>query len=107
MQPACPNGGFNAGIGRPGIIRYTAGANQFGGTMQMLLIGSGSVSVVVGATGMGGAQILHNPFGGGGASNDQEAGGPFENTGTVMLNPGDITLQTMGVPAGVITMLIF
>src|SRR5262245_541618 len=51
--PACPNGNFNAGIGRPGIVRYTAGPNQFGGTMQMLLVGSGSVSVVDGITGMG------------------------------------------------------
>jgi hypothetical protein len=105
VQPACPNGGFNAGIGRPGIVRYTAGPNQFGGTMQMLLVGSGSVSVLGGpATGMGGQPILHNPFGGGGASNDQEAGGVFQNTGTVMLAAGDITLQTMGIPPGVITM---
>ncbi len=53
---------------------------------------------------MGGALILHNPFGGGGVSNDQEAGGPYKNTGTVALMAGDITLQTMGVPPGVITM---
>jgi len=102
--PACPNGLFNAGIGRPGIVRYTAGPNQYGGTMQLLLVGSGEVSVVVGATGMGGALILHNPFGGGGASNDQEPGGPYKNTGTVALMAGDITLQAGGVPAGVITM---
>jgi hypothetical protein len=104
VGPACPNGNFNQGIGRPGIVRYTAGPNQYGGTMQLLLIGGGEVSVTVGATGMGGALILHNPFGGGGVSNDQEAGGPYKNTGTVALMAGDITLQTMGVPPGVITM---
>jgi hypothetical protein len=103
VGPACPNGGFNAGIGRPGIVRYTAGPNQFGGTMQLLLVGSGEVSVVVGATGGGGALILHNPFGGGGASNDQEAGGPYKNTGSVALMSGDITLQAGGVPPGIIT----
>jgi hypothetical protein len=98
---ACPNGGFNAGIGRPGIVRYTAGPNQFGGTAQMLLKGGGEVSVTAGATGNGGVLVLHNPFGGAG-TNDQEAGGPFQNIGTVMLAAGDITLQPV-VPLGVIT----
>ena len=101
---ACPNGNFNAGIGRPGIIRYTVGVKQFGGTMQMLLIGGGEVSVIVAGTAMGGVDILHNPFGGGGSSNDQEAGGPFKNTGTVMLAAGNITRQVSMIPPGVITM---
>jgi len=104
LGPACPNGNANAGIGRPGIVRYTAGPNIYGGTMQLLLIGGGEVSVTAGTDGMGGALILHNPFGGGGVSNDQEAGGPYKNTGTVALMAGDITLQVGGVPAGIVTM---
>ena len=83
---------------QPGEVRYRAGANQFGGTMQQLLSGGGSVSVTAGATGMGGALILHNPFAFGMA-----VGAGYAATATLMLLGGDITLQN-AVPNGVITM---
>lgn len=101
-NPNCTTGkqtatGAKKGNGvRPGRIRYTKGPNQFGGVAQMLLSGGGVVSVYIG--GPPGAQsILHNPFGGGATPNDQEAGGPYQNTGSVMLAAGDVTIQTMTV----------
>lgn len=100
VGPACPNGNFNAGIGRPGIVRYTAGPNQFGGTMQILLIGGGEVSVTDGTSG-GMPVILHNPFGGAGGSVPQQAGGAYKNTGMVDLAAGPRTVQPV-MPTGVI-----
>ena len=100
MNPNCLTGkstgaGAPQGSGiRPGRVRFTAGPNQFGGVAQVLLAGAGEVSYNVGGTPMM-QQILHNPFGGAGAPNDQEAGGSYLNFGYVQLMPGDITLQTM------------
>jgi len=115
-NPNCTTGkstaaGANPGNGvRPGRIRYTAGTNQFGGVAQMLLSGGGVVSVYIGGP-PGAQQILHNPFGGGATPNDQEAGGPYQNTGSVMLAAGDITIQTVtmagqgkATTGGIITM---
>jgi hypothetical protein len=83
---------------QPGEVRYRAGPNQFGGTMQQLLSGGGSVSVTAGATGMGGALILHNPFAFGMA-----VGAGYAAMETLMLPGGNITLQNP-LPTGVITM---
>jgi hypothetical protein len=116
MNPNCLTGkstgaGAPPGSGvRPGRVRYTAGASQFGGIAQMLLTGGGEVTVFIGGTPMA-QQMLHNPFGGGATPNDQEGGGAYENTGSVMLAAGQITLQTMtmgglgkATTGGVITM---
>jgi hypothetical protein len=115
-NPNCTTGkstgaGANAGNGvRPGRIRYTKGPNQFGGVAQALLKGGGSVTVFIGGTPMS-QMMLHNPFGGAATSNDQEAGGAYQNTGSVMLASGDITIQTVtmagqgkATTGGVITM---
>jgi hypothetical protein len=95
-----------------GVIRYRAGANKFGGTMAMLLSGSGSTSVQFGTlmiptpgttmTLMGGAGIgrtmipfiAHLPFGGVGAfMNPQVNGAGFAFTNTVMLNAAPLHLD--------------
>jgi hypothetical protein len=117
MNPNCLTGkstgaGAPPGSGvRPGRVRYTAGASQFGGVAQMLLTGGGEVTVFIGGTPMA-QQMLHNPFGGGASANDQEAGGAYQNTGFVNLAAGDITLQTMtmgglgkATTGGIITMM--
>jgi hypothetical protein len=88
----------------PGLTTYTAGPNQFGGTARMLLSGSGSVGVKVGNTPMGAFLVLHNPFGGAGGYNPQGPGGSYADTETVVLNPGDITVQAMDPAGMVITM---
>jgi hypothetical protein len=117
MNPNCLTGkstGAGAPLGsgiRPGRIRYTAGANQFGGVAQVLLQGAGEVSYwrFNGTPAM--QPISHKPFGGAGAPNDQEAGGSYLNFGYVQLMSADITIQTatMGglgkaTTGGVITM---
>jgi hypothetical protein len=115
-NPNCTTGkatatGANPGNGvRPGRVRYTKTGSQFGGVAQALLKGGGSVGVFIGGTPMS-QMILHNPFGGAATSNDQEAGGAYQNTGSVMLAAGDITIQTATVAGqgkattgGVITM---
>jgi hypothetical protein len=109
----CLNGHASASGGshfRPGRIRYTHGANQFGGIAQVLLKGGGEVTVFIGGTVMM-QQMLHNPFGGASVFAAQQGGGAFQNLGMVNLAAGNITLQTMTVAGqgkattgGVITM---
>jgi hypothetical protein len=86
-----------------GRVRYTAGTNQFGGVMQMMIKGSGTVTNVIVASPTNGAPvppavgcpnhnggvalgcpvIVNRPFGGGGAP--QVQGGPFNNARSDML----------------------
>jgi hypothetical protein len=91
-NPACttPQSGGVQGTAH-GLVAYTVGANQFGGTMQMLISGTGEVSVAVGLTP---TRIQHNPLGGG-AGAPQEVGGPFANTATNLLPAGPITSGAM------------
>jgi hypothetical protein len=88
----------------PGLTSYTAGPNQFGGTARMLLSGGGSVGVKVGNTPMGAFLVLHNPFGGDGGYNPQGPGGTYADTETVVLMPGNITVQGADPAGMVITM---
>lgn len=74
-------------------VSYRAGANQFGGTAQMLLAGGGSLSLTVGPS-----AVLHNPFGFGDA-----VGAGYAAMANVMLPGGDITRQ-IPIPTGVVTM---
>ena len=109
----CLNGHASASGGshfRPGRIRYTHGANEFGGIAQVLLKGGGEVTVFIGGT-KHMEQMLHNPFGGASVFAPQQGGGAFQNLGLVPLAAGNITLQTMTVggqgkatTGGVITM---
>jgi len=109
----CLNGKASASGGshfRPGRIRYTHGANQFGGVAQVLLKGGGEVTVYIAGTVMM-QQMLHNPFGGASVFAPQQGGGAFQNLGMVNLAAGAITVQTMTVmgqgkatTGGIITM---
>jgi len=99
-----------AGSGKAhGLITYTAGTAAFGGTMQMVSNGGGTISFMIGATG---PTIMHNPFGGAtGAAPTEAPGGSYANTGLSDVLPGGpITVgailspygmvQTPGVPNG-------
>jgi hypothetical protein len=83
-----------------GLIRYTAGANQYGGTMQMLSGGGGIISFLLGATG---PTILHNPFGAGLAGDTEGPGGPYANRADDILAGGPITVGCQQSPYGLIT----
>ena len=86
-NPACASP--NQGTGH-GLIKYTAGPNQYGGTMQMLSGGGGTISFQISAAG---PTIAHNPFGGAtGAAPTEGPGGPYANS----------TLDDV-LPAGVVT----
>jgi hypothetical protein len=77
--PACPSGLAATPAAVQGIIRYTAGANAFGGTMAMMLKGGGATSIV------GGTIML--PTAGAGLSTTQLiAHLPIQN-GTTFGNP--------------------
>lgn len=102
-QTGSPQPGGSGGL-LPGLTSYTAGPNQFGGTARMLLSGGGSVGVKVGNTPMGAFLVLHNPFGGDGGYNPQGPGGSYADTETVVLMPGDVTLESMDPAGMVITM---
>lgn len=89
----CPPAGVCAttGGGMQGLlgahIKYTAGANNFGGTMNMMLRDTGVVSIDV-----GGGAVLHQLVGG--ASNPsfgkQAAGGGYANYRKLQLDDGPV-----------------
>jgi hypothetical protein len=88
-NPACTSPAPGGAQGtEPGIVIYAAGPNQFGGTMQMLLTGGGSLSVVIGTSP---TRIQHNLIGGGTMGGLQEQGGPYANMDTDFLPAGPIT----------------
>ncbi|MEE2672598.1 MAG: hypothetical protein VX466_02310 [Myxococcota bacterium] len=65
-----------------GLIRYRAGANAFGGTMQMALGGSADVTIILGVpTGGGMLPVAHQPVAGMGF---QEQGGQYATAGSAM-----------------------
>jgi hypothetical protein len=68
-------------------IKYTAGQNAFGGTMNMMLRDTGVVSIRLGATS---GPVLHQLVGGTSNPNfgKQNAGGGYANTRQLQLEPG-------------------
>lgn len=75
-----------------GIIKYTAASPTFGGTLRMLIQGSGALSTVIGgAAGTPGAIISHAPIGGGGAAQAQVNGGAYDGRQTLVLGAGVVT----------------
>ncbi len=87
-NPSCatPAVGGNDGT-KPGRVRYTAGPNRFGGTMQMLITGGGEVAVSLGGSPL---RIRHDEIVGGGLA-PQGQGGAYANTGSDVLQAADIT----------------
>jgi len=87
-----------------GKIRYTAPVLRYGGTLRMLIAGSGALSTVIaGAAGTPAAQISHAPIGGGGAQQAQVVGGAYDGRNTVTLGQGVVTTgAVLSAPDGVI-----
>ena len=101
QNPNCtsPNPNQN-GATRPynGLVRYTAGANAFGGTMSMLLTnadGTLSVKFIPGAGGT--VRVLHLPIGGMGA---QHPGGAYANPDLDVLASGSVMINPVYSPGG-------
>lgn len=89
-----------------GKIRYTAETPApFGGTLRMLIAGSGALStVIVGVRGDPNAQVSHAPIGGGSAAQAQAVGGAYDLRNTVTLGAGVVTTGAiMSKATGVIT----
>jgi hypothetical protein len=100
-NPACttPQTGGSQGSTH-GIVAYTAGANQFGGTMAMLTGGAGSLSTLVGTAPI---RVKHNSIGNlvslpVGAMLDGVIGGVYSGMTTLSIPAGPVT--TGGVCAG-------
>jgi hypothetical protein len=82
-----------------GLVRYTAGPQQFGGTMQMLRTGNGGIALLLGATG---PTVQHNPMAvPGGAV--QNPGGPYANSRLQPIPGGPITTGCVFSPGGMIS----
>ena len=82
-NPNCPNNIATSTSGTlPGRIRYTAGPNQYGTTMGMLITGGGSV-----ANSLPGGRIRLDIIAGAGS---QEVGLAYGNTSSVILTGGAI-----------------
>ena len=102
-NPACTAGGPVPGMGptNNGRVIYAAGANQFGGTMQMGLRGGGVTSVRANTAPLWAA---HAPFVGSGTTLQKVAvGGGANDAPTlrkVYLARGYVTSPTMAPPAG-------
>jgi hypothetical protein len=98
-----------------GLVRYTAGPQQYGGTMQMVSGGGGVLSIRIGTN-----TVMHNPFGGAtGAAPTEAPGGFYANssltdalpggpitTGAVVSAYGMITVPGVQVNTGVNTTII-
>jgi hypothetical protein len=107
-DPACVAGGGMLSTDPPqgagarnGRIVYRAGANQFGGVMQMVLAGSARVSRVFQASPF---QVIHFGFSALAGSPVQHTGGPYSFMQTAPL-PANIVTQPLAPPApgGLIT----
>jgi len=95
-QGAPPGQGTN-----PGLIRYKAGPLAFGGTMQMVSGGGGTISFLIGA----GPTVMHNPcHTAPGAAPTEAPGGPYANsTLDDVLPGGPVTKGAQFSPYGLIT----
>jgi hypothetical protein len=96
-NPGCttPQTGGTQGT-QHGQVIYTAGPNQFGGTMRMLILGSGSLSRIVGTSPV---RIQHNLLGGSGF---QAEGGVYANSVSTVIAAGVVTTGAVcqGGPCG-------
>jgi hypothetical protein len=104
----CANGGGPActaqpTTGKPGLVRYTAGGSQFGGTMNILVRTVGKTVAYMGYTG---PTMIHYPLDG---TVEGGAGGSYANTVNIVGADAPITvspvivsrrIQTAGYPAG-------
>jgi len=103
LTPKSEAQGAPPGSGKAhGLIRYKAGTNAYGGTMQMISQGGGVISFLIGATG---PTVMHNPFGDApGAAPTEAPGGPYANTSlTDVLPGGPVTSGAVFSPYGLIT----
>jgi len=82
-----------------GLVRYAAGTNQFGGTLQMLRGGNGVISLLLGATG---PTVQHNFLQQPGLLS-RNPGGPYANTRLESRPGGPITQGAVFSPGGMIT----
>jgi hypothetical protein len=92
-NPVCTNPG-NATAGFNGLIHYTAGPNQFGGTMRLILKQAGSVSRLI-ATGP--SQFSHTPRT---LTSTFPPGGAASNTRIEIPQAGVITQSPVLGPSG-------
>jgi hypothetical protein len=102
LTPKSEAQGAPPGSGKAhGLIRYKAGTNAYGGTMQMISQGGGVMSFLIGA----GPTLMHNPFHTApGAAPTEAPGGPYANTSlTDVLPAGPITSGAVLSPHGLIT----
>jgi hypothetical protein len=81
------------------LVRYTAGPQQYGGTMQMLRGGIGTLSLLLGA---GGPTVAHNPIAVTGYA-ARNPGGPYANTRVQSRPGGPITTGCVFSTGGMIT----
>ena len=82
----------------PGRISYTAGANQFGGAMAMIIAGTGEVANSLGGTPL---RVRHDAIAGAGS---QQVGQAYGFMGTVVLLSGMVTTGHTITPNGLIGM---
>jgi hypothetical protein len=86
-NPACLNNLAGGASGtKAGRIQYTAGSNSFGGTMQYILSGIGTIVNSIGTIG-GEDRWAHNNLAGD-LGNPQAMGGSYANTAFVSLGAG-------------------
>ncbi len=105
--PACPAGTAATGsTGVQGIVSYTAGPNVFGGTMGMLIKGTGATSIILTTLTIGTTMgFAHLPIAGGtGFMNPQAGGVSYAYANSVMLGAATIyvghSTTGMGLVAG-------
>ena len=96
----CPPGGAcTGGIGTSlgayqAVLKYTEGANAFGGTMGMMLSGTAVVSIRVNTPAPSGPRVLHQLVGSSAmAPSPQMGGGGYANARTITLNDGPLHLN--------------
>ncbi len=111
--PACPSGLAATGsTGIQGIVSYTAGANVFGGTMGMLLKGTGRISIVAwtvslptsgfGFTPVQGIANIPMP-GGAGFMNPQAVGVSYAYANSAVFSSAAVYLGFMTSSMGLVT----
>jgi hypothetical protein len=93
-EGAAPGQGTNHGL-----VKYTAGTKQYGGTMQMVSGGGGALSIVIATT--PNLLVLHNPFGGAtGAAPTEAPGGAYANASLIDVLPGGPITLSPGISGG-------
>ncbi len=103
QNPVCtsPNPSQNgAGASYNGLVRYAAGTNAFGGTMTMLVEGTGTRTIPFYDGPLGTARVLHLPAAGRGV---QQPGGRYWNLGYDRLGSGTVKQSPVYSAGGLIT----